>query len=154
MPKKTIILSEEDLLSIQRLLAGLSSPDRGHQPPSDIAPEQFVKLARASLALRKRRTGYFHRAMLGEPAYDMLLALYDPQTDETPVTATRLAEIAGVAPSSALRWIEYLVAKQLVDREPHPKHRRASVLTLSDKGREALEGVFRDMLESLRGVTS
>jgi DNA-binding MarR family transcriptional regulator len=87
--------------------------------------------------------------MLGEPAYDMLLGLYVAEGDEQLVTASRLADIAGVAPSSAMRWIEYLVGKDLVHRGPHPTDKRASILRLSAVGRAALEGVFMTMLEGL-----
>jgi DNA-binding MarR family transcriptional regulator len=68
------------------------------------------------------------------------------------VTPSRIAEIAGVAPSSASRWIEYLVAKQLILREPHPTHKRASVLELTSKGKDALEGLFRTMLEGYKEI--
>ena len=104
------------------------------------------------LALRKLRGEYLYRAMFGEPAYDMLLGLYIAESDERPITAARLANIAGVAQSSAARWIEYLVAKDLIERERHPAHKRASILKLSPRGREALDSLFAAMFEALCGV--
>jgi DNA-binding MarR family transcriptional regulator len=109
-------------------------------------------MARTLLALRKRRAQYLYRAMFGEPAYDMLLGLYVAESDEQPITAARLAHIAGVAQSSAARWIEYLVAKDLIHRERHPSHKRASILKLSSKGRDALNGMFATMCEALCDV--
>jgi len=104
------------------------------------------------LTLRKRRAEYLYRAMFGEPAYDMLLGLYVAEGDERPMTAALLAEIAGAAQSSAARWIEYLVAKDLIHRERHPTHKRASVLKLSCRGRDALDRMFGAMFEALCDV--
>ncbi len=123
--------------------------------PQDQAPEaegralRLGRVARTIQALRKRRSEFLHRAMLGEPAYDMLLGLYVAELDGQSVIATRLGELAGVAQSSALRWLDYLVTKQLIIREPHPTNKRASIVRLSGKGRDSLEGMFRAMLEGL-----
>jgi DNA-binding MarR family transcriptional regulator len=150
---KTIELTQGDLASLKRLLSSLSAsaPEAEPDPISgvDVRRPQLLRMARISFAVRRRRADYLHRAMLGEPAYDMLLGLYVAEGDEQLVTASRLADIAGVAPSSAMRWIEYLVGKDLVHRGPHPTDKRASILRLSAAGRAALEGVFMTMLEGL-----
>jgi DNA-binding MarR family transcriptional regulator len=41
--------------------------------------------------------------------------------------------------TTALRWIEYLVAQKLIVRESHPTDRRAVFVELSDKGRALIE---------------
>ena len=154
MPTRTIELSAEELASAKRLLSILTSSDR--EPPAGqqgAAQIKLLTIARASLAVRKRRSEYLHPAMLGEPAYDMLLALYVEEAEGQELTPSRLAEVASVAQSSATRWIEYLISKQLVHRRPHPKHRRASVITLSDKGKQALEGVFTSIIEGLHQLS-
>lgn len=154
MPTKTIVLSNEELASFKRLLVSLTEPEREpREVGADVSRPQLLKIARAALVLRKRRADYLHRAMLGEPAYDMMLGLYVTEGEGEWVTASRIAEIAAVAPSSASRWIEYLVTKQLIFREPHPTHKRASVLKLTGKGKEALEGLFRTMLEGYRDLS-
>jgi DNA-binding MarR family transcriptional regulator len=45
------------------------------------------------------------------------------------------------------------VAQQLIHREPHPTHKRASILKLTDKGNQALEGAFRTLLEGYKAAT-
>lgn len=169
MPTKTIEISPEDLSSLQRVLSSLSDSALSDSRFSDSGlnhfdgdPEASVnenfprarlhKMALTLLTLRKRRSDFLYRAMFGEPAYDMLLGLYVAESDERPITAARLAHIAGVAQSSAARWIEYLVAKGLIQRERHPAHKRASILNLSPRGREALEGLFATMFEALCDV--
>jgi DNA-binding MarR family transcriptional regulator len=152
VPAKTIELTHDVLASLKRLLSCLGDSAPGAEPDTTPGPDalrpQFLRMARVSFAVRRRRADYLHRAMLGEPAYDMLLGLY-VAGDGQPVTTSRLADIAGVAPSSAMRWIEYLVGKGLVLREPHPTDKRASILRLSLAGRTALEAVFMTMLEGL-----
>lgn len=153
MPTKTINLSQTDLESVQRLLTSLADVGSGGLEADGEAMQlRLVNIARTSLSVRRRRSDYLHRAMLGEPAYDMLLGLYVAEAEGEALTAARLADRAGVAPSSALRWIDYLAAKELIVREPHPSRKRASVLKLSCKGRAALEGIFRSMLEGIREV--
>jgi DNA-binding MarR family transcriptional regulator len=153
VPTKTINLSQTDLESVQRLLTGLAEGGSGGQDAdSEAMQRRLVNIARASLSVRRRRSDFLHRAMLGEPAYDMLLGLYVAEAEGELLTAARLADTAGVAPSSALRWIDYLAAKELVVREPHPTRKRASVLKLSCKGRAALEGIFRSILDGIQEV--
>jgi DNA-binding MarR family transcriptional regulator len=153
VPTKTINLSQTDLESVQRLLTSLADVGSGGLEADGEAMQlRLVNIARTSLSVRRRRSDYLHRAMLGEPAYDMLLGLYVAEAEGEALTAARLADRAGVAPSSALRWIDYLAAKELIVREPHPSRKRASVLKLSCKGRAALEGIFRSMLEGIREV--
>ena len=153
MPTKTIELSQQDLDSVQRLLTSLTSAEAGRNAPGPgVTSGKLLEVARTLLALRKRRTEYLHRSMLGEPAYDMLLALYVAGGDDQTMTAAHVAKRSGVAQSSALRWIDYLVSKQLVERGPHPSHKRAFMLQLSPKGRAALEGFFREMLEGLEAL--
>lgn len=153
MPTKTINLSRNDLETIQRLLTNLTEGEPSRpELDREAVKQRLISFARTLLSLRRRRSEYLHQAMLGEPAYDMLLGLYVAEADGQFPTASRLAALAGLAQSSALRWIEYLIAKELVIREPHPSHKRASVLQLSDKGRAALDGLFRTIMEGIQEV--
>jgi DNA-binding MarR family transcriptional regulator len=169
VPTKTILLSHEDLSSLQRVLSSLSDSGLGDAGFGDsglggsggdpatsadvnIPRAQLHNIARTLMFLRKRRADYLYRAMLGEPAYDMLLGLYVAEGDRQLVTAARLADIACVAQSSAARWIEYLVTKDLIERERHPTHKRASILKLSRKGRDALDRMFASAIEAVRDL--
>jgi DNA-binding MarR family transcriptional regulator len=98
------------------------------------------------LELRRSRTEFLNRAMLGEPAYEMLLRLY---VSVEPLTAARLADLAGVPHSSAVRWIDYLASKDLVTRDKHPKDRRATVIELTLKGKETLDALLRMIQEAV-----
>jgi MarR family transcriptional regulator for hemolysin len=56
---------------------------------------------------------------------------------ERPCSVREVAELSGVAPPTACRVIDGLVARGLVAREPDAGDRRALVLTLTPAGRRA-----------------
>lgn len=145
MPTKTINLSSEDLASVRRVLSHLDGHgDPLSEPPADAG--RLREIAARMLDLRRSRMEFLNRAMLGEPAYEMLLRVY---VSSEPLTAARLADLTGVPHSSALRWIDYLVSKELVTRNRHPKDRRATVIDLTLKGKETLDALLRMIEEAV-----
>ncbi|MFH8490961.1 MarR family winged helix-turn-helix transcriptional regulator [Streptomyces longisporoflavus] len=52
-----------------------------------------------------------------------------------------LAELLGVAPSTAMRMIDRLIAAGLADRQINPDNRRETLLRLTDEGRRTVEDV-------------
>jgi DNA-binding MarR family transcriptional regulator len=145
VPTKTINLSIEDLASVRRVLSHLDDGgDQPLQPPAD--GDRLREIAARMLELRRSRTEFLNRALLGEPAYEMLLRVY---VAPEPLTAARLADLTGVPHSSALRWIEYLASKELVTRGRHPKDRRATVIGLTPKGKETLDALLRMIEEAV-----
>ncbi|EYT80155.1 MarR family transcriptional regulator [Streptomyces sp. Tu 6176] len=52
-----------------------------------------------------------------------------------------LAELLQVAPSTAMRMIDRLIAAGLADRRPNPVNRRETLLQLTDEGRRTVEDV-------------
>lgn len=53
-----------------------------------------------------------------------------------------LAELLEVAPSTALRMVDRLIAAGLVDRRPNPEDRRETLLTLTPEGQRTVETVI------------
>jgi DNA-binding MarR family transcriptional regulator len=89
--------------------------------------------------------------MFGEPAWDLLLALYVEQAKTETSTASMLAKAAGIPITTALRWMDYLEEKRLIERERSSFDRRASTVTLSESGRIRLEGYFAEVLAAMEG---
>ncbi|MFJ8932843.1 MULTISPECIES: MarR family winged helix-turn-helix transcriptional regulator [unclassified Streptomyces] len=52
-----------------------------------------------------------------------------------------LAEQLGVAPSTAMRMVDRLIAAGLADRQTNPDDRRENLLRLTDEGRRTVENV-------------
>ncbi|WP_406446911.1 MarR family transcriptional regulator [Streptomyces sp. NBC_01613] len=71
-----------------------------------------------------------------------------PQFRMLMVLATRgatklvtLADLLQVAPSTAMRMVDRLIAAGLADRQLNPDNRRETLLRLTDEGRRTVEGV-------------
>lgn len=71
-----------------------------------------------------------------------------PQFRMLVVLATRgatnlvsLAELLQVAPSTAMRMVDRLIAAGLADRRTNPRNRRETLLRLTDEGRRTVEHV-------------
>lgn len=65
------------------------------------------------------------------------------------VRSSELAHHLGIAPRSATEVVDALEAKGLVERSPDPSDRRATLVALTERGRELAEDVRR-----ARGVAS
>ncbi|MGW4568888.1 MarR family winged helix-turn-helix transcriptional regulator [Streptomyces sp. NPDC004561] len=53
-----------------------------------------------------------------------------------------LADLLQVAPSTAMRMVDRLIAAGLADRQPNPVNRRETLLRLTEEGRRAVETVM------------
>jgi DNA-binding MarR family transcriptional regulator len=106
------------------------------------------ELAREILRDRRRRSKIFNPSMFGEPAWDMLLILYASMTDVPRLSVGRLSSLSGAPPTTALRWLDYLEMDRLVVREANPDDRRSDFVSLTDKGRSAMEQYLSETPES------
>lgn len=153
---RTVIkLSERDVDDAKRLLAllaaaaerdGVKTTAASEPTQSGPHPRSNQKRAREILFLRRRRHAIFGRAMFGEPAWDLLLLLY-VQNGSSRHTISRLAELASISKSTALRWLDYLETQRLICREPHPTDKRANFVALTDKGKEAMDLYLSETLQ-------
>lgn len=135
-PKRTSSL-ERDVASIDVIVSSPSgSTDR----------KAAVELARRTFVARRARGRFVRGAMFGEPAWDMLIALYASEGSERQ-SVTNLTSLSGVPPTTALRWIDYLVDQGFAFRRQHRTDRRISFVEISDKGRENLDAYFSTLLE-------
>jgi len=132
-----------ELLRLSFLLGELAQSHEPHRLEDCSAPRaELIAYARSSMQHRQARTRFFANAMLGEPAWDLLLVLYVAEGTGECVTVNAAAERAGLAATSAKRWIEYLEKEHLVLRRPHERDGRRIVLTLSAKGQASLDTYF------------
>lgn len=71
------------------------------------------------------------------PQLRMLVVL----SSRGPTKLVALAELLHVAPSTAMRMVDRLIAAGLADRQPNPGNRRETLLTLTREGRRTVETV-------------
>lgn len=152
---RPVTLSPDDVRHAARLLALLIPPENSRQPTeSDGAAEAATKdgllaVARFSYLSRRARAQHFSPAMFGEPPWDVLLALYLKEHDGLVQTISSVAKEAGIAISTAFRWIDYLEKKRLIGRQPNCADGRASTVTLTQEGRTRLERYFAHVLVNM-----
>ncbi|MBO1329985.1 MarR family winged helix-turn-helix transcriptional regulator [Streptomyces sp. VRA16 Mangrove soil] len=63
-----------------------------------------------------------------------------------------LAELLGVAPSTAMRMVDRLIAAGLADRQTNPDNRRETLLRLTDEGRRTVEDVTARRHEEIASI--
>lgn len=84
---------------------------------------------------RQIRALYLGTDLLGEPCWDMLLALAEAAG---PLPVTSVTGAACAPATTALRHLQLLDAAELVISSDHPTDRRARLITLSQRGEAAL----------------
>ena len=104
-----------------------------------------LMLIRQGLLARRERGRFFNPKLFADPAWDMLLELYAAALTERRMTVSRLAERAGVASTTALRWIATLEREELIYREADRLDGRRIFLALTDKGRRAMSAYFEQV---------
>jgi DNA-binding MarR family transcriptional regulator len=153
-----VTFTKRDVEDAQRLLSRIAQsavPVSGKPSAASVfanpdRPNKIVlqAIARRVFLHRRERLKRLNPAMFGEPAWDMLLALYFTEDAGPRQTVGRLIKMSNAPATSALRWVHYLEKEQLVLREAHPNDRRVMFLDLTSKARDVLE----DYLKSLDGL--
>jgi DNA-binding MarR family transcriptional regulator len=114
-------------------------------PPGEPSEETFYQMARATVKSRKLRSRVLPNSMFGEPAWDMLLALYVVDRRGARETISKLCLSSGAPSTTALRWLDYLEQQKLVARRQSSTDRRVVFVDLTDSGREAVETYFAEL---------
>ena len=130
-------------------------------PPSDHAPDheakaavcsseagrhQLAALAKFMIKIRRQRTEVFAGIAFGEPAWDILLDLYVHHVAGRSVAASSLSVAAAVPSTTALRWINQMLAAGQLVRRPDPSDRRRVYITLVPELIDAIEAYLSRVL--------
>lgn len=123
--------------------------ERGAMTGADLSVEEVVDAvlasSRALVAVSARSIAGAKRVTL--PQFRMLVVL-----DGAPTNLSGLAEALDVAPSTAMRMVDRLVAAGLLDRTVRPGNRRETRLTLTAAGRRTVRTVTARRRRDLRAV--
>lgn len=110
-------------------------------PPStsmlEAAPhaDDLRRLAERMSWCRERRTHFLSADLFGEPAWEMLLALYRADVMGYPMTVSNLCRESSAPFTTALRWIDRLEELGLVKRVKNPFDQRVFFLQFTDETR-------------------
>jgi DNA-binding MarR family transcriptional regulator len=100
---------------------------------------QLTQLASKLYEARRGRDRLFDDKLFGEPAWDMLLALYCLPARGIVLSVTSLGYAANVPPSTGTRWQKLLLKRRLIKRGPHITDGRQQLVGLTTKGRMLME---------------
>lgn len=100
---------------------------------------ELAHLASKLYEARRGRDRMFEDKLFGEPAWDMLLALYCLPVQGIILTATSLAYSANVPPSTGNRWQKLLLGRGLMKRGPNTSDGRQQLVALTDTGKLLME---------------
>ena len=113
--------------------------DNDALPPfeaSDLDDPALLSGAAAELyRMRRARDRVMPSGLMGEPAWDILLALYSEEPGD--LTVSSLCYGSGVPETTALRWIGVLDREGLVERSKHQRDARITLCHLEHGGARA-----------------
>jgi DNA-binding MarR family transcriptional regulator len=115
------------------LLSDPLSPEAGHT---------LRAVAERLYAERRKRDEFFPAGLFGEPAWDLLLALYMAHDDGRHISLDEAYAAANIDPGDGPALVAKLVAAGLVGRS----HNRANAILLTDHGSERLSDYLADLI--------
>lgn len=113
------------------------------------SPDMLLAFARECYAMRRRRDRHLPGDLFGEPTWDILLDLYVATRENRPVPTTSACIGADVPPTTALRWLRILEARDLVEREEDCRDGRRTFVRLSKHGLAAMDDWLKAALNTL-----
>jgi len=120
---------------------------RDQRPDLEVAPLQVLsRVSRLARHLDIARRGAFAAHGLESWEFDVLSALRrsGPPFQLTPGALLRATLVTS---GTMTNRIDRLAARGLVSREPDPRDRRGVLVTLSERGREAVDAAFTGLLD-------
>ena len=112
------------------------------EPESPEAGHTLRAVAERLYAERRKRDEYFPPSLFGEPAWDLLLALFIAHDDGRHVSLSEAYDAAKIDPRSGPTLIEKLIAAGLVARS----HNRGNAIVLTDYGTDRLSDYLADLI--------
>ncbi len=96
------------------------------------SPQIDARYLRTIIASRRAREKVFGDGLFSDPAWDILLDLTAARLDNVVVAVTSLCIAANVPTTTALRWINSMVASGLLERRADPDDGRRSYVVITD----------------------
>jgi DNA-binding MarR family transcriptional regulator len=123
------------------------SPERSYAaPPQELNTRGAARISaeqvRALLRARRLRDQVLAQDLFADPAWDILLDLMAAHLEGNKVSVSSLCIAAAVPPTTALRWIQQLTDRGLLERRADPLDGRRIFITLSEVGLSAVQSWF------------
>jgi len=142
-------LSDEVNRIAARLALLSSSPPVAPLAPTitskDEVPQVSADAVRSVIRARRLRTRYFSDHLFADPAWDMLLDLFQAEIAHLRVPVSSLCIAAAVPATTALRWLKTMVQEGIFVRRADPHDGRRVFVELAPAASEALRRYFAEV---------
>ena len=119
-----------------------SLDDRNRLTGTASDPAEARNMARAwaerLYAERRRRDDLFPDGLFGEPAWDLLLAMFSARERGQAMILCRAYKAAGVSDTTGRRLLDRMEEEGLITRRRAPRSRKMRVVELTDRAAERL----------------
>ena len=102
------------------------------------ANNQARALADRLYAERRRRDSFFPDGLFGEPAWDLLLAMFIARAKGQTMILCRAYKAAGVSDTTGRRLLDRMEEEGLITRRRAPRSRKMRIVELTDNSVERL----------------
>lgn len=109
--------------------------------------DPFAEQLKRKIRLRRRREAAFGAELFADPAWDMMLDLCLASELGRTVSVSSLCIASAVPPTTALRWINALETKGIVERQPDPDDQRRVFISLSTDAHTTLKRLLCQWLQ-------
>jgi hypothetical protein len=123
-------------------------PESGCLNKPSIDSAMLRAAARRMLEARARRDMYIPSEVLGEPCWDMLLALF---AASGPISNKAVCHSSGAPQTTAWRWLSYLEQRGLVEKSLDQVDTRRRSVRLSSTGEAAMHSALMRMTTHMNG---
>lgn len=132
--------------SLARLSAAPPVLTRAPQSASaEQPPEVSAETVRAVIRARRLRARYFPDHLFADPAWDMLLDLFQAEIAQLRVPVSSLCIAAAVPATTALRWLKTMVQEGVFVRRADPHDGRRVFVELAPPASDALKRYFGEV---------
>lgn len=132
---------EELSRKARMLLSGSTDRPRPAYDMTEAAVFTATK-PRCLLRHRERRKELFPPDLFADPAWDILLNLYASHIEQRRETITGIIALAGVPPTTGMRWVHKLVEDEMLILRDDPLDARRKFVQLSPRALTGMDTYF------------
>ena len=119
--------------------------DHGQPPIEDLGSVIPVETVRTAIQARRLRDQFFDKGLFADPAWDMLLDLFQAEIAQIRVPVSSLCDASAVPATTALRWINTMTDAGLFRRCADPHDARRVFVELSTMASAGMRSYFKKL---------